>query len=53
MVSICPGLVGIKMPVFKTIKEAEKYGEKNYFIAEYTQTIHGSWEVRDQYDKEK
>ena len=41
------------MPTFKTLKEAERYGEKNYFIPEITETIHGSWEVRDLYDEKK
>ena len=37
------------MPTFKTLKEAERYGEKNYFIPEITETIHGSWEVKEGY----
>jgi len=39
------------MPKFKTLKEAEKYAEKNYFYPEYTETMHGNWEVKDQYDE--
>ncbi len=38
------------MPTFKTFEEAERYGDKNYFNPEYTQTIHGNWEVKDLYD---
>jgi len=37
------------VPVFKTLKLAEEYGKKNYFNPEYTETIHGNWEVKDQY----
>ncbi len=39
------------MPVKKTFEEAENYGIKNYFRPEYKMTIHGNWEVWDQYDK--
>ena len=39
------------MPTFKTLKETERYGEKNYFIPKITETIHGNWEVRDLYDE--
>ncbi len=42
-----------EMPTFKTLKEAERYGEKNYFRQEYKETIHGSWEVREGYGKKK
>ncbi len=41
------------MPTFKTFREAEDYGIKNYFSPEYTETIHGSWDVKDQYGEEK
>ena len=43
----------MKMPVFKTLKEAEDYGIKNYFSPEIKETIHGNWSVKDQYDKER
>ena len=39
------------MPTFKTLKEAKVYGRKNCFTPEYTQTVHGNWGVKDQYDK--
>ena len=41
------------MPVFKTLKQATRYGIKNYFSPEYTETIHGNWDVRDQYNEIK
>ncbi len=37
------------MPRFKTLKEARKYGTKNYLTPEYTETIHGAWEVKEVY----
>jgi len=40
------------MPIKKTLKEAEKYGEKNYLMPELTETIHGNWEVKEGYGKE-
>ena len=41
------------MPIKKTLKEAEKYGEKNYLMPELTETIHGSWEVKEGYGKKE
>lgn len=41
----------MKMPTFKTFKEAEKYGEKNYFRPIITETVRGNWAVWDEYDE--
>lgn len=40
------------MLIKKTFKEAEKYGIKNYLTPEYTETIHGNWEVKEGYGLE-
>ena len=46
-----------EMPIFKTLKEAERYGEKNYFTPEITGKYsrkHGTflgYEVKDMYDE--
>ncbi len=48
-----------KMPTFKTLKEAERYGEKNYFTPEITAKYskkHGTflgYEVKDLYDEKE
>jgi len=38
--------------LFKDIKKAEKYGEKNYLLPELTETRNGNWEVKEGYNKE-
>ncbi len=48
-----------EMPTFKTLKGAERYGEKNYFMPKITSKYsrkHGTflgWEVKDLYDEKK
>ncbi len=39
------------MPTLKTINEAEKYGRDHYLVPELTETIHGSWKVKEGYGK--
>ena len=43
----------VKMPSFKTLKEAEQYGIKNYFTPKIKETIRGNWNVRDEWDNKK
>jgi len=38
------------MPNFKTLEEAERYGEKNYFEPEIRQSNNGGWIVFDRWD---
>jgi len=40
------------MPSFKTLKEAEQYGIKNYFIPKIKRTNQGNWNVKDEWDEE-
>lgn len=37
------------MPIKPTLKEAERYGDVHYLMPEYTETIHGNWEVKEGY----
>lgn len=40
------------MPSFKTLKEAEQYGIKNYFTPRIKETNQGNWIVKDEWDEE-
>lgn len=39
------------MPSFKSLKEAEQYGIKNYFTPKIKRTNQGTWNVKDEWDK--
>jgi len=40
------------MPSFKTLKEAEQYGDKNYFLPRIKRTQQGNWNVKDEWGVE-
>ena len=40
------------MPSFKSLKEAEQYGIKNYFLPNIKRTNQGNWNVKDKWDEE-
>lgn len=37
------------MPKFKTLIQAENYGDVHYLMPEYKETIHGNWIVKEGY----
>ena len=37
------------MTNFKTLSQARDYGKVHYLTPEYSETIHGNWEVKEGY----